>query len=91
LVKVVQLPAMSSVESSKAVRKGAACSSHLDAYEACMEDHRGVRPAPYEGEWCEEFRNAYHVCRAGDKPLSGTEIYVPDPRGLTAQRAAKMK
>lgn len=80
---------MSGAESAlTVVRKAAACGAHLDAYEACMEDHRGVRPGPYEGEWCEEFRNAYHVCRAGGKPLAGTEVYVADPRGLTAQRAA---
>ena len=49
---------------------------YLHAYEACMEDHVGKRPDPYEGEFCEAHKNGYHVCRQGGKPLAGAEVYV---------------
>lgn len=55
----------------------ATCTEYLVAYERCMEDHVGIRPDPYEGEWCEEYKNAYMVCRQGGKPLPGTDKYTP--------------
>ena len=39
------------------------CSELLDAYVKCMEIHEGVRPDPYEPEWCEAEKDAYRECR----------------------------
>lgn len=60
---------------SKTVARAPSCTAYLSAYERCMEDHVGRAPDPYEGEWCEEYKNAYHVCRQGGKPLAGTDVY----------------
>ena len=39
------------------------CNDLLEAYVKCMEIHEGVRPDPYEPEWCEVEKDAYRECR----------------------------
>ena len=38
------------------------CSEFLDKYVKCMEDKSGVRPDPYEPEWCDEQKTSYLDC-----------------------------
>jgi hypothetical protein len=39
------------------------CESPLVAYETCMQNHIGVAPKPYEGEFCETEKQNYLNCR----------------------------
>jgi hypothetical protein len=39
------------------------CESPLVAYETCMQNHIGVAPKPYEGEFCETEKQSYLNCR----------------------------
>ncbi len=39
------------------------CESPLVAYETCMQNHIGVAPKPYEGEFCETEKQNYLHCR----------------------------
>jgi hypothetical protein len=38
------------------------CKDLMNSYVKCMEDHEGVRPDPYEPEWCCESKNLYLDC-----------------------------
>eukprot|EP00941_MAST-03F_sp_MAST-3F-sp1_P003554 g3554.t1 len=39
------------------------CADKLMAYVKCMEAHAGVKPDPYELEWCNAERDCYRECR----------------------------
>ena len=39
------------------------CHSVLQEYIKCMEVHEGVKPAPYEPEYCTIEKDAYRDCR----------------------------
>ena len=39
------------------------CSDLINTYVDCMEKHEGVRPDPYEPEWCDAEKHAYLACR----------------------------
>jgi hypothetical protein len=39
------------------------CGAVLEAYIKCMEEHDGVRPDPYEPEYCHFEREVYLECR----------------------------
>ena len=39
------------------------CYTVLQEYIKCMEVHEGVKPAPYEPEYCTIEKDAYRDCR----------------------------
>jgi hypothetical protein len=47
-----------------AVQTPLPCAEFMDSYVKCMEEHEGVRPDPYEPEWCDEEKNSYLNCMA---------------------------
>ena len=49
------------------------CSEYMNAYVKCMEVHDGVRPDPYEPEWCEAEKDAYRECREGLKAKAANQ------------------
>ena len=38
------------------------CTEFMKSYVKCMEDHEGVRPDPYEPEWCDQEKTSYLDC-----------------------------
>lgn len=48
------------------IEKAQDCRDKLVAYVKCMEKHKGIRPDPYELEWCNDERDAYRESRGLD-------------------------
>jgi hypothetical protein len=40
------------------------CTAAIDKYVQCMSAHEGIRPDPYEPEFCAVERDLYIACRA---------------------------